>query len=159
MTTITVTPELYDRAAEVAETCGWTDGDLLGICPTITPAEELKIIDHDDETTRAYIQWRARDEGGSVPCCVNGHLMLAAGHLPSYQLYDRPDYVAVVDEVLKTIADGGDEFGFVPTQYENHSKQLERWNDRQLRNVAATRRDAQALEVKLLRATAARLRG
>ena len=71
-------PELYERAAALAGTCGWAPGVLEGKCDPKKPDR-------------------------SKPCCANGHLMLAAGREPSYYLYENVDYERIVRPVLDTI--------------------------------------------------------
>lgn len=117
------TPELFERAATISEECGWEGGILQGACPTVMP----HVINPDRV----------------VPCCINGHLMMAAGVRPDY---DSPTYQALTDEVVKTLRALDHPVRPSPRGTPNT---VEFWNDQYGSALA---------ERGLLRATAARLR-
>jgi hypothetical protein len=112
------TPELYRSAADIAGTCGWTNGFLAGACSPKTNER--------------------------VPCCVNGHLMIAGGVEPNYVNYDVPAYEAVAAEVVTTLrarpdlafgANFGDLLSFKPSS----AGIIQDWNDENLKNAVRTR--------------------
>jgi hypothetical protein len=122
------TSEFFERAAHVATQCGWDGGILNGACPTVMP----HILDPERK----------------VPCCVNGHLMMAAGVRPNYAHYDSPTYRPIVEEVLATIR-ASDPRRIGRGRTASPANRLEWWNDQ--RATATTER-------QVLRLTAARLR-
>jgi hypothetical protein len=136
-------PEIYDRAADLAQACGWTAGDLGEVCDIADPK----------------------------PCCINGHLMNAVDHEPNYDLYDDPDYQAIAREVVETLLERGESLdhrlsspgmiqGWNDHDLSSAARRAAGWSREPLlaADYLALVTEALKIEVDVLRRTAERLR-